>query len=115
MLSFEIRSLQSIVACFSASKYVDGQTSSAVTVDSQVQQPADEEDAVIVVDNRSSLGAAMLSRVKKCPSKQCHILNVRLGNDNLISCSECQKPYCFLCGKRVNGERHFAKKCQRYT
>ena len=113
ILSSRRRSLESINA-FSENKYVDGQTLSAVTSDSQTQKPV-EEEAGIVLNNRSAIGAAMLSRVRKCPYKQCNKLNVRSTNDNLITCSECMRTYCFLCGKGVNGLRHFPKKCQRYT
>lgn len=75
----------------------------------------EEEDGKISIDNRSTIGSAIVNRVKTCPFKSCKKLNVKIGQDNWIVCNGCMKQYCFSCGRAIFGTRHFIKKCQRYT
>jgi len=69
----------------------------------------------ISINNQSAIGSAIVKRVKQCPTKLCKKLNVKIDQDNWMVCNGCMKQYCFLCGKGINGTRHFEKKCQRYT
>ncbi|CAF0848931.1 unnamed protein product [Didymodactylos carnosus] len=79
------------------------------------QQQQKKEETKIVINNRSPIGSAMLSRVRTCCNIFCKQISVKMGQDNWIVCSACKQQYCFLCGKRVNGQRHFDKKCERNT
>jgi hypothetical protein len=74
-----------------------------------------EKDLKISIDNRSSIGSAIIKRVKLCPTKSCRKPNVKIDQDNWMVCNGCMKQYCFLCGHGINGTRHFEKKCDRYT
>jgi hypothetical protein len=75
----------------------------------------EEEEKQISIDNRSSLGSAIVNRVRKCPYKSCKKFNVKIDQDNWILCNGCMKQYCFLCGRAIHGTGHFGKKCERRT
>jgi hypothetical protein len=79
------------------------------------EEEQNERDLKISIDNRSTFGSAIVSRVRQCPFKICRKLNVKIDQDNWIVCNGCMKQYCFLCGRAIFGTRHFDKKCQRYT
>lgn len=83
------------------------------TADSDLTE--EKEDFKISIDNQSLIGSAIIRRIKICPRANCQKKNVKFDQDNWIICSECRKQYCFLCGRTVNGTKHFEKKCERYT
>ena len=74
-----------------------------------------KEDETVVINNRSFIGSAIVKRVKPCPNVSCQKLNVKMGDDNWIVCSECLEQYCFLCAEPIKGLQHFQKKCDRHT
>ena len=76
---------------------------------------AAEEDEKVTINNRSFLGAAIVKRVKACPDPSCRTLNVKMGDDNWMTCSECLERYCFACAEPIRGRHHFEKHCDRYS
>ncbi|CAF1331820.1 unnamed protein product [Rotaria sordida] len=80
-----------------------------------IDEDQNEEDLEISINNRSTIGSAIVNRVKQCPAKSCRKLNVKMDKDNWMVCNECMKQFCFQCGRLIHGTRHFEKKCQRYT
>ncbi|CAF2537677.1 unnamed protein product [Rotaria sp. Silwood2] len=87
-------------------------------IDNSSEQETDSDeikDLAVSIDNKSTIGAAIVSRVRRCPGKLCKKLNIKIDQDNWIICNECMKQFCFLCGHAIFGSRHFEKKCQRYT
>ena len=85
------------------------------TDEGEEEEEEDKQTAKIAIDNRSTFGAAIISRVRQCPLRQCKKNNVKVDRDNWIICSGCMKQFCFVCGRIIFGTRHFGKKCQRYT
>ena len=51
---------------------------------------------------------------KECPN--CHVRVVKFeGTCNLMTCSRCQKKFCFVCGEAVSGYDHFdTGKCPKF-
>ena len=76
---------------------------------------ASEENEKVVINNRSFIGSAIVKRVKACPNSSCQTLNVKMGDDNWLTCNECLEHYCFSCAEPINGPQHFKRKCDRYT
>ncbi|CAF0833076.1 unnamed protein product [Rotaria sordida] len=81
----------------------------------EIEDNQNEQDSGISIDNKSTIGAAIINRVRRCPTKSCKKLNIKIDQDNWIICNQCMKQYCFLCRRIIYGKRHFEKKCQRYT
>ncbi|CAF0978966.1 unnamed protein product [Rotaria sp. Silwood1] len=81
----------------------------------QIEDDQNDQDLGLSIDNKSTVGAAIVNRVRRCLNKSCKKLNIKIDQDNWIICNQCMKQYCFLCGKCIYGKRHFEKKCQRYT
>ncbi|CAF1033551.1 unnamed protein product, partial [Didymodactylos carnosus] len=83
-------------------------------VDESSAAAEEQEESKFVINNQTVVGAIMFNRMRKCPSKICKNINVKIGHDNWGECSAYSRQFCFLCGKQVNGQRHFEKNCQRY-
>lgn len=83
--------------------------------DLKISSIEDKKDWKITISNQSLIGAAIIKRIKNCPSKICQKINIKVGRDNWMVCSKCMNQYCFLCGEQTRSARHFGIKCHRYT
>ena len=50
-----------------------------------------------------------------CPDEKCQTINEKVGKDNLLTCIQCSKMFCYMCNKPAD-ESHYDKLiCPRHS
>ncbi|CAF0781414.1 unnamed protein product [Didymodactylos carnosus] len=78
--------------------------------DNEIREIMEQYDT----DKPSVIGTTLSSRIKMCPN--CQKLHVKIGTHNMLSCQQCNRSFCFLCGEPCFGKYHFSPYgCQEHT
>ena len=53
--------------------------------------------------------------VVKCP--YCSQINRKKGTDNMLTCESCERVFCYICNKPIDGPDHYKGKatCNRFS